>query len=244
MSPLIAEAQDLCEDLYALVGVSPKRVLLFENIQKEMGDDSDALRLKNLSGQTRWTTRGSAAVALIKKTRELQEELEILSKDPTASPECRAKSRGMLDKIRSVRPTFQVVVIHELANLLENNSRNLQSSSLNAEQAVYGIKKMLVRLQEMRSTDEFQCLYDQTVKLADLQDENETQKSQRHKSAPRHLSDYFAHSSSPSSVIEMDNAKELLRIYYEAVDSLVEALAEMFSSRRFKDTSGNRDMFT
>ena len=100
LSPLIAEAQDLCEDLYVLVGVSPKRarVLLFENIQKEMGDDSDALRLKNLS-RTRWTTRGSAAVVLIKKTRELQEALEILSKDPTVSPECRAKSRGMLDKI-------------------------------------------------------------------------------------------------------------------------------------------------
>ena len=64
LSPLIAEAQDLCEDLYVLVGVSHKRVLLFENIQKEMGDDSDALRLKNLS-QTRWTTRGSAAVVLI-----------------------------------------------------------------------------------------------------------------------------------------------------------------------------------
>ena len=78
---------------------------------------------------------------------------------------------------------FQVVVMHELANLLENNSRNLQSFSLTAEQAVYGIKKMLVRLQEMRSTDEFQRLYDQTIKLADLRDENETQKSKRHKSA-------------------------------------------------------------
>ena len=150
LSPLIAEAQDLCKDLYVLVCVSPKRVL-FENIQKEMGDDSDALRLKNLS-RTRWTTRGSAAVVLIKKTIELQEALEILSKDPTVSPECRGKSRGMLDKIRSVRPMFQVVVMHELANLIENNYRNLQSSSLTAEQAVYGIKKMLVRLQEMRST--------------------------------------------------------------------------------------------
>ena len=84
LSPLIAEAQDLCKDLSVLVCVSPKRVLLFKNIQKEMGDDSDALRLKNLS-RTKWTTRGSAAVVLIKKTRELQEALDILSKDPTVS---------------------------------------------------------------------------------------------------------------------------------------------------------------
>ncbi len=105
MSPLIAEAQDLCEDLYVLVGVSPKRVLLFENIQKEIADSSeifsDTLRLKNLS-RTRWTTRGSAAAVLIKKTPDLQEVLEILSKDPSVSPTCRAKSRGMLEKVRSV----------------------------------------------------------------------------------------------------------------------------------------------
>ncbi len=53
LSLLIAEAQDLCEDLYVLVGISPKRVLLFENIQKEIADSSeivsDTLRLKNLS---------------------------------------------------------------------------------------------------------------------------------------------------------------------------------------------------
>jgi hypothetical protein len=68
LSPLIAEAQNLCEDLYVLVGVNPKRVLLFENIQKEIDDCSESFsdiqRLKNLS-RTRWTTRGSAAAVLI-----------------------------------------------------------------------------------------------------------------------------------------------------------------------------------
>ena len=103
---------------------------------------------------------------------------------------------------------------------------------------------MQVRLQEMRSTEDFQRLYDQTIKLANLRDENEAQKSKRHKSAPRHLSDYFAHSSSPSSVIKLVSAKELLRIYYEAVAWFPGGSAETFSSRRFRDTSGNRDMFT
>ena len=74
---LIAEAQDSCEDLSVLVGITPKHVLLFENIQKEIDDGTDALRLTN-SSQTRWTTRGSEAVMLIKKTQELQEALEIL----------------------------------------------------------------------------------------------------------------------------------------------------------------------
>ena len=34
LSPLIADAQDFCEELYVLVGMSPKRVPFFVNIQK------------------------------------------------------------------------------------------------------------------------------------------------------------------------------------------------------------------
>ena len=118
--------------------------------------------------------------------------------------------------------------MHELANLLENNSKKLQSASLTAEEAVYCIKKMQVRLQEMRSTEEFQRLYDKAIKLADSREENETQKSKRQKSAPRRLSDYVAHSSFPSSVNEMDITTELLRLYYESVDFVLEAQRRRF----------------
>ena len=47
--------------------------------------------------------------------------------------------------------------------LLENNSKTLQSALVTAEQAVYSLKKIKVRQQEIRSTKEFQRLYDQTV---------------------------------------------------------------------------------
>ena len=49
LSPLVETSQDLHEDLYALVSVSPKRVLLFQKIQEEVDNDSSTLRLKNLS---------------------------------------------------------------------------------------------------------------------------------------------------------------------------------------------------
>ena len=102
--------------------------------------------------------------------------------------------------------------MHELANLLENNSNQLQSATLTAEQAVYSIKK----------------LYDQTKKIPDLRPDDETQQSKRKKSAPRHLSAYVAHSSLPSSATEMDNKAELSCLYYEAVDSVVEPLLRRF----------------
>ena len=41
MSSLISDAQVMCETIYVLAGVSPKRVLLFQNIQKEMAACND-----------------------------------------------------------------------------------------------------------------------------------------------------------------------------------------------------------
>ena len=69
LSSTVSDAQDLCEDIYAPAGVSPKRVLLFQNVQQNqqtVTSDTDTnssnitLKLKNLS-RTRWTTRGGAA---------------------------------------------------------------------------------------------------------------------------------------------------------------------------------------
>ena len=47
-SPLLDNSQDLCKDLYALVGAIPKRVLLFQKIQEEIESDCSTTRLKNL----------------------------------------------------------------------------------------------------------------------------------------------------------------------------------------------------
>ena len=97
-SPMIAYAQDFCEDLYALVGIYLKRVLLFESIQKDMEGDKSIVRLKNLS-KTRWTTRGVASEVIIKRRDALRETLNKLANDKTATPECLAKSRGLIEKV-------------------------------------------------------------------------------------------------------------------------------------------------
>jgi hypothetical protein len=56
--PPSENARALYEDLYVIVGISPKRVALFAKIQDEI-DSDDVLRLYKLS-RTKWTTRGAA----------------------------------------------------------------------------------------------------------------------------------------------------------------------------------------
>ena len=94
-----------CEDLYALIGVYPKRVLLFESIQKDIEGDKSILRLKNLS-KTRWTTFGVASEVIIKRYDALRETLNKLANDKTATPERRAKSRGLIKKVQSFENMF------------------------------------------------------------------------------------------------------------------------------------------
>ena len=60
LSPMIVYVQDFCENLYALVGVYPKQILLFKSIQKDIKDIKSILRLKNFS-KTRWTKCGAAS---------------------------------------------------------------------------------------------------------------------------------------------------------------------------------------
>ena len=63
---LLAHAALICEDLYVLAGVSPKRILLFEELQSDQDENSNAKaqRLQSLS-VTRWTTRGKTTKIVI-----------------------------------------------------------------------------------------------------------------------------------------------------------------------------------
>jgi len=48
--------------------------------------------------------------------------------------------------------------MHELASLLENNSKHLQSSSLTSEQALNSINRVYIPLDELRTEVEFKRL--------------------------------------------------------------------------------------
>ena len=145
-SPLLDNSQDLCGDLYALVGAIPKRVLLFQKIHEEIERDCSTMRLKNLS-RTRWTTRGPAAEVIVKKHKELYEVLSQLKEDSSLTLKCKAKARELLRKIQSFPVIFNLLAMQKLVQLLENNSRLCQRSTLTADEALISIEKLYIRLQ-------------------------------------------------------------------------------------------------
>ena len=112
-----------------------------------MEGDKSILRLKNLF-KTKWTTRGVASEVIIKRRDPLRETLNKLANDKTATPECRAKSRGLIKKVQSFENMFQIVCLREFSSLLEMNSKLLQSSKITAEEAFDSIERVQIRLQK------------------------------------------------------------------------------------------------
>lgn len=243
-SPMISDAQDLCENIYAIAGVCPKRVLLFQGVQQEMSDTSDEkrciLKLKNLS-RTRWTTRGAAADVVIKKNKELQETLLRMTSDSNITSECRNKSKGLMNKLRSFPGIFSLVAMHEIACVLENNSKQLQNSTLTAEQATACIEKSHIRLQELRSEKEFQILHDKAKALTmanpdeiDSATAVEEVPAKRKRSLPSTMRDYFIQTDTSFENTEENLQDDLRHKFYHTIDIIQNAIKKRFDQKDLK----------
>ena len=78
------------------------------------------------------------------------------------------KSEETLRKLNSFSEMFKLVAMHELASLLENNSKHLQSSSLTSEQASNSIDRMYIRLDELKTEVEFERLITKVEEITGL----------------------------------------------------------------------------
>eukprot|EP00112_Aurelia_sp_Birch-Aquarium-sp1_P002162 Seg1233.3 transcript_id=Seg1233.3/GoldUCD/mRNA.D3Y31 product="hypothetical protein" protein_id=Seg1233.3/GoldUCD/D3Y31 len=137
---------------------------------------------------------------------------------------------------------FKLVAMYEFASLLENNSRQLQSASLTAEQATTSIDMLYIRLQELRSDAEFERLHQKAKDIiqapigvsADTDQETlasteEPMLAKRKRRAPAYRADYVVHSSAPTAQdSSLSEKEELRRSFYEAIDALQKALKRRF----------------
>ena len=227
-SPLIATSQDLCEDLYALVGVSPKRVLLFQSFQ---GGDGKS-KTKNLS-RTRWTICGPEAEILLHQHKECLATLSNLKDDVTVTPECRAKARGLLRKMQTFEDMFDLKAMQEIAILLEHNSKALQSSSLTAEEAVTSIAKVKAHFKGLRSDEEFDRLVKETSRFTDL-DLADTMPTKRQKKPPSSMNDFYCTTTMSFDSPSISETTKLRARFFGAIDAVTTALNTRFNQEDLK----------
>ncbi|KAG1681467.1 hypothetical protein GQR58_011850 [Nymphon striatum] len=143
---MYSNSQDFYEDLYALVGVSPKQVLLFENIQKDIKDkDVVILRHRNLSRMS-WTTRGSVAEQAITcisklyiRLKDLRSEKEfehLYRKVEEFSGLTHSDDLNIVKKKRSKRSSMADFVVHSYIPMDETSMSEEKKLSADFYQAI------------------------------------------------------------------------------------------------------------
>ena len=111
---------------------------------------------------------------------------------------------------------FNLVVIDELAFLLKNNSKQPQRVDLTAKQARTSINKQHIHLEELRSSKEFEHLFEKAKKTTELhqdhnnqQEESEEPRTKRKRTIPTYMSNYIVHSSTPIAPVMVNEKDEL-----------------------------------
>ena len=91
---------------------------------------------------------------------------------------------------------FQLLVMQDVAVLLEMNSKLLQSSSLTAEETLKSVKQIDSRLKEMRTNKDFRSKFYRRLDgiMPVTEEEEEAPAPKRKRSEPKRNADYAMHS--------------------------------------------------
>ena len=234
LSNLLSSSLDLCQSLYAIIGAYPKRILLFEEIQNEFKNEMDSkatayngLRLQSLSA-IRWTTRVKAADVVFLETAEVR-TLEMLLTDSSVTNDTKARIRGILGRqLSSVNVVFNLNATRKLV-LLKKLSREFQTVDITAEYALFCIRHVIRRLEEMRSEEEFEHILNEAKKIPGAID-NRCEDRQR--KLPRWMNDgemmLMEGLQAPDTSSYNPNTEQMRRSYYAAIDAILTSLNDRF----------------
>ena len=239
LSNLLSSSLDLCQSLYAIIGAHPKRVLLFKEIQNDVKNETNSeltayniLRLQSLSA-TRWTTRVKAADVVFQKTAEVRASLEVLLKDPSVTNDTKARIRGILERqLSSLNVVFNLNTTRKLVALLEKLSKEFQTVDITAKYALFSIRHVIRRLEQMRSKEEFDHILGEAKKVPSVM---ESRCEGRQRKLPRWMNDgamMLTESLQASDTSAYNPNTELMRrSYYAAIDTILISLDERFEQK-------------
>ncbi len=177
----IREGLSAANELHNLIKMSPKRLAIFQHLQKESSSPS----IKPLC-PTRWTVRTSAIDSVLKNYLVLMETLEKISEDANSS-DAKAKAAGLATCLEQFRTFFGLKLCHLVFSAIEQLSTTLQGNTITAEIAIQARDAAMAYLRRQRCEEAFNSFYDYVVQDAD--DKTEEPKLPRRKRIPKRIND-------------------------------------------------------
>ena len=145
----LRDALDFAMEIIQLITASPKRQVLFENIQADKGENATGIRQLC---PTRWTVKGRAMKSLLDNYESLQETMEIVA---NGYDEYARKASGLLALMQQFRTYFGLKLALELFTVTETLSVTLQAKDTTCHDASQSVDLTVRSLTRMRSDECF-----------------------------------------------------------------------------------------
>ena len=177
-------------------------------------------------------TSGKAAKVVLDTRPALLQLLQELQHDKTVQPIAKAKAKKFEKDLNNFKQIFGLTVFYEILCIFEDLSRNFQRRDLTAELAIFCKKRVDVRMQQLRSDEEFERLYSkvQALKLDNDTDDLATRK----RKIPKYLDNTDTIVDANTSIWDANrntaNKAELKRLYVEVIDCTTQCVETRFQS--------------
>lgn len=159
----IREGLSVAKELHNLIKLSPKRLAIFQHLQKESSSPSSP-SIKPLC-PTRWTVRTAAVDSVLTNYLVLLEALEKINEDACSS-DAKAKAAGLVTCLEQFRTLFALRMCQLVFSATEQLSITLQAKAVTAEICIQARDATLAYLRRQRSEEAFNSFYDSVVEEA------------------------------------------------------------------------------
>ena len=236
---ILGDTMGTVGEICILIMFSPKREkilgALSENVEGIDDDDVDGGTLLDKMSETRWTVRANCFQKIIDNYSNLQSLWDICLTE-NLTREVRSRIIGCQAQMKSFSFFFGLCLGQRLFSLTDNLSKTLQKENMSA---VSGHRlAMLTKktLEGMRTGENFKLFYDTVSKKATQKSQVATPSQPRKRTRPNYSILTFMEGYQQAAAAHYPTTPEehYRTIYYEAIDSVVQAVMTRFDQESFK----------
>ena len=220
---LVADTLNFVKGVANVVRESSKRGDLFQSM---FDNEKDSKRLISLC-PTRWCVRAASIKRLTDTYEQVLKTLKQLSDDRNVRGDTRATIGGFLKAAVNVKTYFGLLMCGAVFAPSEDIAKRLQGENVTAQGALESVTLLIEQLQNLRSEEKMNSLYDNMVEVAEKLSLKMPEQQRIGKTPKR-----FRHTSND---IEEDFTGQtsllkatLRRNFFEALDLMIDSLKKRF----------------
>ena len=157
-------------ELSKLLKFSLKRNAIYQKMKNELAPSEPGFRTLC---STRWTVRADSLASIRANYSVLQNSLDAFSQMAKGDMENTARIQGIAAVMETFDFLFGVVLGDVVLHVVDNLSRTLQHKDLSASEGQVAVKLTIDTLSSLRSAEEFQSLWRDTIDEAGKLEVNE-----------------------------------------------------------------------